>query len=162
LETAKREQAEQESRKVLQGKLEAARERYDDAEEVIFPTAQTIQNAKIPQAVKEVFGQSDVFIDLCYAVGSDPDKLEKFISLAQSNPRAAIGKVFEYERAIQEANSKPRDDKGKFVAPEPKKTSAPKPPSPVGGASSRAFDVSDDSLSAEEWMRQRNKQLGKG
>ena len=163
LETARREQAQFEANKALQSKLDQARERYDDADDVIFPASRAIQTAKIPQVVKEVFGQSDVFIDLCYVVGSDPDELKKFINLANSNPRAAIGKVFEYERGIREELSPksdtPRDDKGKFTAPEPKKTAAPKPPSPVGGASSRAFDVSDESLSPDEWMRKRNQDL---
>jgi hypothetical protein len=40
--------------------------------------------------------------------------------------------------------------------PQARKTSAPRPPSPVGGASSRGFDPSDESLSTEEWARQRN------
>jgi len=163
METAKREQVQQEAQKALQSKLDEARTRYDDADDVIFPASQAILNAKIPVAVKEVFGQSDMFIDLCYVVGSDPEELKKFISLAQSNPRAAIGKVFEYERGIAEELSasktdKSRDDKGQFT-PEAKKTSAPKPPSPVNGASSRAFDVSDESLSAEEWARKRTQQL---
>jgi hypothetical protein len=157
-ETAKREQAQQEAQKALRNKLDEARTRYDDVDDVIFPTSQAIENAKIPLAVKEVFGQSDVFIDLCYVVGSDPDELKKFISLAQSNPRAAIGKVFEYERGILEELSKPGESK---AAPEAKKTSAPKPPSPVGGASSRAFDVSDESLSPEEWARKRTKDIQK-
>jgi cell division septum initiation protein DivIVA len=161
-ESAKREQQQQEALKVLQNQLDEARSRYDDVDDVIFPASQAIQNAQIPIAVKEVFGQSDVFIDLCYVVGSDPDELKKFISLAQTNPRAAIGKVFEYERGIREELSKPRDDKGKFAAvPETKKTSAPKPPSPVGGASSRAFDVSDESLSPEEWARKRSQDIQK-
>jgi hypothetical protein len=164
LETAKREQVQQEAQKALKGKLDQARARYDDADDVIFPANQAIQTAKIPQVIKEVIAQSAEFIDLLYVVGSDPAELKKFIELAQSDPRAAIGKVFEYERGIREELSKesstPRDDKGKFTAPEAKKTSAPKPPSPVGGASSRAFDVSDESLSADEWMRKRNKQLG--
>lgn len=163
-EIAKREQEQKDAQKALQAQIEEARSRYDDVDDVIFPAAKTINEAQIPLAVKEVFAKSDMFIDLCYVVGSDPDELKKFISLAQTNPRAAIGKVFEYERGIQEELSKPRDDKGKFAskeAPEPKKTSAPKPPSPVGGASSRAFDVSDESLSPEEWMRKRNADLQK-
>lgn len=158
-ETAKREQMHRDAQTALQKQVDEARSRYDDVDEVIFPAAKTINEAKIPQAVKEVFAQSDLFIDLCYVVGSDPDELKKFISLAQTNPRAAIGKVFEYERGIREELSKGSDDKGK-KAPE-KKTNAPKPPSPVGGASSRAFDVSDEGLSAEEWMRKRTVDLQK-
>jgi hypothetical protein len=158
IETVKREQAQQEAMKALNSTLEKARERYEDADDVIFPAAKTINEAKIPQAVKEVFAGSDMFIDLCYVVGSDPDELQKFVKLAETNPRAAIGKVFEYERGIKEELAKSTDG-GK--APEPKKTSAPKPPSPVGGGSTRAFDVSDESLSPEEWMRKRNSELEK-
>jgi hypothetical protein len=162
LESAKREQVQQEAQKALKGKLDEARARYDDADDVIFPANQAIQNAKIPQVVKEVVAQSAEFVDLLYVVGSDPAELKKFIELAQTDPRAAIGKVFEYERGIREELSRPRDDKGKFTAaPEAKKTSAPKPPSPVGGASSRAFDVSDESLSADEWARKRNQDIQK-
>lgn len=159
--TWEREHAAQEADKSLRGKYEEARERYEDADAVIIPASKAIQEAKIPLAVKEVFGQSEFLMDLCYVVGSDPDELEKFIALAQTNPRAAIGKVFEYERGIREALSTPRDDKGKFEAPETKKTSAPKPAATVNGSTSRAFDVSDESLSAEEWARQRRQQLAK-
>jgi hypothetical protein len=154
-----REQAEKQAVEALKATLDEARSRYEDADEVIFPAGEAIRTARIPLAVKEVFAQSDNFIDLCYVVGSDPKELESFIALAQKNPRAAIGKVFEYERGIAEEMAKPRDASGKFAASEPNRTRAPKPPSPVGGSSSRAFDVSDDSLSPEEWMRKRNAQV---
>lgn len=160
-----RESAEKQAMSALKTTMDEARSRYDDADEVIFPAAQTINEAKIPLAVKEVFSQSENFIDLCYVVGSDPDELKKFIQLAQSNPRAAIGKVFEYERGIKEELGKggtERDASGKFkTAPEKKTTTAPKPPSTVGGGSSKAFDVSDESLSPEEWMRKRTADLAR-
>lgn len=150
-----REQRERTAKEALQTKLNEARERYDNADDVIFPANEAIQNARIPLAVKEIFAQSDVFVDLCYVVGSDPKALKDFISLAQTNPRAAIGKIYEYERGIHQ-------ELGKLVPAgetPARKTAAPKPPSPVGGGSTRAFDVSDESLSAEDWMRKRNKQL---
>ena len=153
IETVKREQAQQEQLKALDSTMQEARKRYEDADEVIFPTAKTINEARIPQVVKEVFADSDLFIDLCYVVGSDPDELKKFTALANSNPREALRKVFEYEQGIRE-HQKPSG-----TAPEPKKSMAPKPVSPVSGASSRSFDVSDESLSPEEWMRKRNAQL---
>jgi hypothetical protein len=40
-------------------------------------------------------------------------------------------------------------------------TSAPKPPSPVGGSSSGAFNVNDESGSADDWMKRRNADLRK-
>lgn len=153
-----REQREQDGKKALQVKLDDARERYDDADDVIFPANQAIQTAQIPLVVKEVFAQSDLFVDLCYVVGSDPEELKKFLTLARTNPRAAIGKVFEYERGIREELAKNTDG---GETPVPKKTSAPKPPVPVGGGSSRAFDVSDESLSPNDWMRKRNAALQK-
>ena len=160
---AQREQVNQEQRKALQTKLDDARSRYEDADEVIFPAAQTINDARIPQAVKEVFADSDVFPDLCYVVGSDPDELKKFISLAQSNPRAALAKVFEYERGIREELAKTGKEAAEpngGKAPERKQTTAPKPPSPVNGGSSRgAFDVNDESLSADDWFKKRNHQI---
>lgn len=156
----KQEQVQQAAQKALTVKLDEARARYDDADATIFPTAKTINDAHIPQAVKEVFSQSDLFVDLCYVVGSDPKELKEFISLAQSNPRAAIGKVFEYERGIREELSKQEPESGK--APETRRTGAPKPPTPVSGSSSRAFDVSDESLSSEEWARKRTAQINKG
>ena len=158
----KREQVEQDALKSLKVKLDDARTRYEDADDTIFPTAQAIKDARIPQVIKDVLAESDVFIDLCYVLGSDPDDgLKKLITLGQTNPRAALAKVFEYERGIREEFAKPDEPAKQKQAPENRQTKAPKPPSPVNGGSSRAFDVSDESLSPEEWMRKRNADLKK-
>jgi hypothetical protein len=163
LERYKQDQAKQQQINALKAKLDESRSRYEDADAVIFPAAKAIQDAQMPLAVKEVFAQSDVFTDLCYVVGSEPDELKKFIDLAQTNPRAALARVFEYERGIREelAKTGSADEPDNGKAPEKKSTSAPKPPSPVSGGSSRAFDVSDESLSPEEWARKRAAQLEK-
>jgi hypothetical protein len=155
------EQATKAAQKALRAKLDDARTRYKDSDEVIFPTEKSFVDAKLPASVTNIIGLSDVYVDLLYVIGSDDEARDSFIALAQSNPRAAIAKVFEYERGIAEALAKPRDENGQFVAPEKKKTSAPKPPAPVGGASSKAFDASDDSLSADEWMRKRNEEVSR-
>jgi len=154
IEAERQREAERQKLSTLQAKLDESRSRYQDADTVIFPTAKAIQDAQIPLAVKEVIGQSDVFTDLCYVLGSDSAELNKFISQAQSNPREALAKVFEYERGIRAELSKPSGNVEK--APEKRTTTAPKPPSPVSGVSSRAFDVSDESLSPEAWARKRN------
>lgn len=158
----KAEQEQNQALNALKAKLDQARERYEDADSIIFPAAKTIHDAQIPMAVKEVFSQSEYFPDLCYVVGSDPEELAKFVSLAQSNPRAALAKVFEYERGIKEelaAKTTKTADETQEKAPVKKQTQAPKPPSPVTGGSSRSFDVSDDSTSADEWARQRTQKL---
>ena len=157
----KREQVEQDALKSLKVKLDDARTRYEDADDTIFPTAQAIKDARIPQVVKDVLAESDVFIDLCYVLGSDPDDgLKKLITLAQTNPRAALAKVFEYERGIREEFAQPDEPETK-QAPEKRQTAAPKPPSPVGGGSTRSFDVNDETISADDWMRKRNAQVAK-
>jgi hypothetical protein len=157
-----RQQAEQAAINALRTKLDDARTRYEDADEVIFPAAQTIHEANIPQAVKQVIADSDVFPDLCYVLGENREELQKFVALAQNNPRVALAKIFEYERGIREAldGTSAANESGN-QAPEPKRTQAPKPPSPVGGASSRSFDANDESLTPEQWAEKRNKQLAR-
>jgi hypothetical protein len=154
-----REQHEQQARNALKTKMDDARSRYEDADDVIFPAATAINTAQIPVAVKQVIAESDVFPDLLYVLNSDEGELKKFISLAQSNPRAALAKTFEYERGIREELSKTGDEPESRTPPEKKITKAPKPPAPVGGGSSRAFDVSDESLSPEEWARKRTAEV---
>jgi hypothetical protein len=84
--------------------------------------------------------------------------LPKFLAMAKSDPFKALDYIAVTENLIREELAK--GGKGESEAPE-RKTTAPKPPSPVSGASSRAFDVSDESLSAEEWARKRNAQIAK-
>jgi hypothetical protein len=143
------------------GKVEEAKARYEDFAEVVGPTVDAIVgDADISPVVKKMLDDSDMFADLIYTIGSDPAELAKFVKMAKESPGKAIRYIALTESFIAEAlegkKAKPAEE-----APAKPKTNAPKPPSPVGGASSRAFDVSDDSLSADEWMRKRNKQLGR-
>lgn len=154
----RREIAEQQAMSATQQKLDEARERYPDADEVIFPTAQLIHEAKIPPVVKEVIESSDVYMDMCFVIGTDPEEWDKFVALANRNPRAAIVQAVEYERAIKEELAK-SGKQPSGTAPEKKKTQAPAPPEPVSRTTSRAFDVNDDSLSDDEWMRKRRAQV---
>jgi hypothetical protein len=124
----RREQQKVDAQKEFDTKMNDVRARYEDADAVVTPTIKALNDAKLPGPVQEVFGTSPQFFDLCYELGSDPEELDKFISLAKTNPRAALKQVFAAEDKVERA----RDDKGKFVskeAPEVKKTSAPKPPS---------------------------------
>jgi hypothetical protein len=102
---------------------------------------------------------SDLLADVVFTIGSNPTDLANFVQTARTNPRKAMQYVTRVEGLIQEELS--ADGKEAAKAPEPKKTQAPKPPSPVGGGSSRGFDVSDETLSADEWARKRNAQLAR-
>ena len=160
------------AKQALDSKVSEAKERYEDFDDikqlVISKFVSDKNTPLIPPNVYEVIDTSDVIVDLLYTLGSDESELDKFVKMAQTNPTKAIRYVAKLENLIAEELAKPKeapargeDGKFKSSAPEKPKTQAPKPPSPVGGGSSRAFDVSDDSLSPEEWMRQRNAQLAR-
>ncbi len=151
-----RAQAEARQRAEIDSKVEEARSRYEDFDDVIQPTLKAVlENEKISPTVKAMLNDSDVLPDVLYALGTgeDLDKLAKLPPGKQVRYMAALeaGIIEEFAGGEKKAEK----------APEKPKTNAPKPPSPVTGASSRAFDVSDESLSAEEWMRKRNAQLEK-
>lgn len=159
-------------RKELDDKVNEARARYGEHyDDVMKPTVAEIVNDKgINDQIKSLIGGSKVLADLIFTIGDDAQAKADFIHMARTNPNEAIRYIVEIERGIIEelagqGKETPRDEEtGKFTAketPAKPKTSAPKPPVPVTGASSGAFDVSDESLSPEQWMRQRNEQLAK-
>ena len=160
------------AKQALDSKVSEAKERYEDFDDikqlVISKFVSDKNTPLIPPNVYEVIDTSDVIVDLLYTLGSDESELDKFVKMAQTNPTKAIRYVAKLENLIAEELAKPKeapargeDGKFKSSAPEKPKTQAPKPPSPVGGGSSRAFDVNDESLSTEEWFRKRNAELAR-
>lgn len=159
------EQQRQSQAKELNDKVTEARARYGESfDEVLVPTVTAIINDKgIHPDVKELINDSPVLSDLIFTLSD-----EKTLNELRSMPKTqAVRYIAALESGIADELSDKETDRspnGQFVAKEPPakpKTSAPKPPSPVSGASSGAFDVSDESLSAEEWARKRNAQLAK-
>jgi hypothetical protein len=153
-------------KQALDAKVSEAKERFENFDEIKETfLSKVLQGTTplIPLPVLSIINDSDYLADLIVVLGGDEAKLKQFADLARTNPNKAIREVARAEALIAAEHAKgttPRGEDGKFKAPEKRSTSAPKPPSPVGGGSSRAFDVSDDSLSADEWMRKRNQQLG--
>jgi hypothetical protein len=159
------EQRVQAETKALDAIVEEARTRYEDFDAVKETFLGSVLSDKgspmIPLSVLEAVNDSDVLADVIYTIGSDEKALADFVRMAKESPIKAIKHVAVLEGLIKEELAKTKGEKTQAVkAPERQRTSAPKPPSPVGGGSSKAFDVSDDSLSTEEWHRQRNRQLG--
>ena len=105
-----------------------------------------------------MLAKSDILPDLVYTLGTDDATMQKLIRVAKSDPQQAMYYIAELSAGIRQELAADTDP---ALIPEPRKTTAPKPPSIVTGASSRAFDVSDESLSAEDWMRKRNQQLAR-
>ena len=163
-------------RDAVEAKATAARERYQDFDEikesfldkVLVRQSNGTLSPAIPLQVLGIINDSEVMPDLLYTIGSDEAELAKFVEMAKTNPNKAIRYVAKVESLIAEELAKPkttpaRGEDGKFAttAPEPRKTQAPKPPSPVGGGSSRVFDVTDDTTPINDWWKARNAQLAK-
>jgi len=158
-------------KQALESKVSEARERYENFDEIkdsfLAKTLSPTGAPLIPIDVLSSINDSDMLADLLYVIGGDEKTLSDFIALAKADPRKAIKRIGWFESQIAEqVAAKPKEtpergEDGKFKAPEKRQTSAPKPPVPVSGGTSRGFDVNDDSLSNEDWMRKRNQQLGK-
>lgn len=149
-------------RAALDSKVSEAKERYEDFDEIkstFLSRTLSDQGPLIPPQVLGIINDSDVLPDLLYVLAEDESELDKFISLAKTNPNKAIRQIAALENSITEELSKP-DGGQPQKAPEKRQTAAPKPVTPVGGSSSRGFDVNDESLSEDEWVRKRNAQLG--
>ena len=155
----------------LQDEVNATREKYEDFDHIKDTFVGQIMddkgNSLIPSEVFKFVNKSKVLTDLIYTIGSDEKATADFVQMAKNDPEEAMRYVARVEIGIAEELAKgkestPRGEDGKFKAPERKQTQAPKPPSPVSGGTSRAFDVSDESLTPEQWMQKRNKSLGIG
>lgn len=159
LHESRQRDIQQQQIKQITESIEDARKRYgDEFDNVIEPTAATIMgNKEIPVAVKQMMADSDVLPELVYTIGTDDKTIKELERLSRTNPTQAMRYIATLEAGIRQELA--ADDSSVVNAPEPKKTSAPPPPKPVTGPSSRGFDVSDDSLSPEEWMRKRNQQV---
>jgi hypothetical protein len=160
LESARRSEQEQRQIQQVQQNVERDRERYgEEFEKVLEPTAAAIMgNKAIPIEVKRMISASDVLPELIYTIGTDEKTMQKLVRVAQSDPQKAMFYIAELSAGIRQELDASESQSAERT-PEKKPTGAPKPPVPVTGPSSRHFDVSDESLSPEEWARKRNSQL---
>lgn len=159
---AQRDAVAQAEAKKLEAKVEEARGRHENFDEVkdalLAKLIGSDARPLVPVDVLAMMNDSDYMADLVYTIGSDEQEAAQFVKMAKTNPHQAVRYIAKVEALIEDELSKSAEPNGK--APE-RQTKAPKPPSPVGGSSSRAFDVSDESLSPEEWMRKRNSDLAR-
>jgi hypothetical protein len=143
-------------------KVNDARTRYgkEKVDEIIFPTSNAIRDdAAIPLAVKAMIGDSEVFPDLIFTLGSNKAEFASFLQLAKTEPGKALRRIRDMEKLIDEELSKGtttatgRDASGKFTKPEsttPAKRgpeSAPDPPLEIGHRGTGPMDESERALS---------------
>lgn len=164
-----RNQQQQAQQRDLQAKVAEGEAIYGEDFGAIADQAAGVigQDADVPLLVKQRMSRSDILPHLVYTIGSDEEGLANFVKIAKADPFKALDYIAVTENLIREELAKgketDREENGQFKAATPAKTktNAPKPPSPVSGASTGAFDVSDESLSPNEWMRKRNADLAK-
>lgn len=133
-DAAKAATAQQEAHsKLLNEKLEDARTRYTNLDEVIQPAANVIyQDPKISPVIKQMIGDSDLIVDLVFTIGNDQAELAKFVKMAQDDPGKAIRYIALTESLIAqelEARNAPAPEE----PPAKSRTQAPKPPAEAGG-----------------------------
>lgn len=171
LDAYRAEQQRQAEQRAIADKLADAKKRYgDDAEGRIRSTAREVFNDDaIPLAVKALANDSPVLVDLMYVMGSDANELDEFVSLAKSNPGAAIRKLVLVEKLVQEELAKgtstasgngdgpQRDENGKFL-PAKKVTSAPPPPRETSGRSSPPPDAVERAIKEDDFAAYRAEQ----
>jgi hypothetical protein len=157
-EAAKEQRDREEAqRKQVETKVADAKTRYDHFDEIAAPFTKLLVEAKdIPVAVKQMVGESDVWPDLIFTLGSNPEARDKFLQMAKTEPGKALRYVAKVEALIEAGLSSgkattPRGENGQFTSPAsaPAKRgpeSAPAPPLEVGNRGAGTMDASERAL----------------
>lgn len=135
-----REQQQARQAEVTQGfaaRVEAARDKYEDFDEVAFSPA-----VPVTPAMAEVIAESDMGPDVAYWLGKHPQEARRIAGLSPIAAAREIGKI-----------------EAKLSAPPPPKktTAAPPPPTTVRGAAAPVVDP--EKMSMDEWVKWRSQQL---
>src|SRR6202795_1088447 len=146
------QQASQNQQRELNTKVEDARTRYENFDEVLQPTLTAIvSDQSVSPSVKAMLNDSEVLPDLIFTIGSDAKELQAFLKMARNEPGKALRYVAHVESLIQEelaqsSSSAARNGNGQFVKPTPTAPvkrgpeSAPDPPLEVGSRGAGPMD----------------------
>lgn len=125
-----RKQAEESA---LNDKVEKARSRYENLDEVVNPAIDTIVADKgISPVIKQMLYDSDITPDLVYTIASNEKEFQDFLKMARETPGKAIRYVALTESLIAQGfaeEAKPAVEE----TPAKPTTKAPKPPAEAGG-----------------------------
>jgi hypothetical protein len=149
-ELVARREAEREQMALLEAyhdREEAARERYDDFEQVAYNNS-----LPITTVMAQTIQASDIGPDIAYYLGSNPREADRIARMSPYMQAKEIGKI---EAKLADS-----------PAPVKKTTSAPPPIKPVTakGSSASVYDTTDprsiSAMSASEWIeRERQRQI---
>jgi hypothetical protein len=149
-----KEQAQQAQTRELNAKVESARSRYENFDDVLQPTVDAIVgDAAISPVVKHMLNDSEVLPDLIFTIGSSEKELASFVKMAKENPGKALRYIALTESLIAEeleGKAKPTSE-AKPEPPAKPQTAAPKPPSEVGGRAASPGDALESAAKANDF-----------
>ena len=124
----------------LKAKLDEAKGRYENFDEVMWPTLKEINgDTSIHQSVKDMLSESEILPHVLYVIGNKASDKAEFYQMARSSPAKAKRYLASVEQLIYQEleGQKPLVE----AAPVKPKTSAPKPPAEVGGRANAPGDT---------------------
>lgn len=155
-----RQQQESAQRAEVAKKVEAAKARYENFDEISRPFVKSlVDDASIPMAVKVMVSESEIWPDLVFTIAGDAQETAKFLEMAKTNPGKAFRYIAKVESLIQEelgsaGKSAERNGKGQFTSEKPPAKrgpeSAPAPPIEIGNRGAGNQDEETRALSAHE------------
>lgn len=130
----------------LDAKIEKARSRYENLDEVVTPAADAIiKDSAISPVIKQMLYDSEITPDLIFTLASNKEEFSSFLKMAKENPGKAIRYVALTESLIaQELEAKAAP----VVEPAKPRTQAPKPPAEAGGRAATPPDSMQAALEA--------------
>lgn len=151
----------EESQKSLQKRLADSEKRvkqdHPDFQEQFDTLVSDVESgtepALPPYILKSIAEDAEDPHALTYHLAMNRDEYRR---LAELPANQAVKEVLKLEFKLQQAKAAPAQE------PKPRQTSAPPPPEPVATRSAaKGFDVTDETLSADEWAKKRNEQVFK-
>ena len=125
----------------LNAKLDEAKSRYENFDQVMWPTLNEItQDPAINQSVKDMLDESEILPHVLFTIGSKPADRADFIQMAKSNPAKAKRFLASVENLIYAELDGNKSTPHVEKPPAKQQTSAPKPPAEVGGRASAPGD----------------------
>jgi len=150
-EFARHAEAQRASLAKTNEKLQDAGKRYGAKfDDVLVPTLKAI-NDKIVPPIRQLLEECDVLPDLVFTIGDEEGGVEKFLAMPPGKQARYIALT---EALIQEQLSgKAEEQKPKPEPPAQPKTSAPKPPTEVGGRAASPGDELESAAKANDYRR---------
>jgi hypothetical protein len=127
------------------------------AETPDFEAALDGSNVRVNNATQAAINESDIGPALVYYLAKNEAEAERIYNLSPIQAAVAMGKI---EASL--AKEKPADGEEAEVKPQPLKTAAPAPPTPVRKTSSAPAEPDLDKMPYKEFVKHREAQQKKG